>query len=401
MSGLVTALIVSGSSRADSRANLVRVASPTDLVLQPTDADTGMVKLDFEFDRAVSYMMLTTNKPPPFKLPATAKTLSWGPCGAAGGLLPGGKVTLKYDAFDSAGAKIGSGSWDFTVGPDSTKPTARIVSPKDNSLVRRGEVVDIVVVGEESKSARTWQTGIRRLTLVDPALNVQYSAETPPSVCESMQWTQQHHFRYVVPPDAPSGQRLTLKAAVEDGAKNISFASLDLIVQQGFAGRWTTKGRFTGPQKTEFTYAIEAVFSFTLSPSGVVECGTASRPFCGSAKITFDPGQSKGCVVTRTPASSIFKISAGGVRKANELTRLTYQAREAIPVGYHFDCSSRLFDTAGYVDMPVGSMWQDGITIALPRSDHTTATKHESMVLKGGNADVDHRVEIYAPRQNR
>ena len=46
--------------------------------------------------------------------------------------------------------------------------------------------------------------------------------------------------------------------------------------------------------------------------------------------------------------------------------------------------------------MPVGSILPEGITIVIPLRDHTTTTKHES-----GQAEVDHPVEIYAPRQNR
>jgi hypothetical protein len=200
---LVVALIGTGGSRADSPANLVRVVSPGDLVIQPADPDTGMVKLDFEFDKSVSYVMLTASEGTPFKLPATAKTLSWGACGSgARRLMPGDKVPLHYDAFDSAGAKIGSGSWEFTIGPDKTKPTVRIVLPKNNSFVGQGEIVEIVVAGEESKSASTWQTGIRRLTLVEPApaMNIQNSDETiPSSICGATQWTKQHHFRYMGP----------------------------------------------------------------------------------------------------------------------------------------------------------------------------------------------------------
>src|SRR5713226_2181325 len=90
--GFAAALIGSGGSRAGYQANLVRVVSPADFILEPADPDTGMVRLDFEFDRSVSYIMLTAYQAPPFKLPATAKTLNWGPCGSAGALMPGDKV---------------------------------------------------------------------------------------------------------------------------------------------------------------------------------------------------------------------------------------------------------------------------------------------------------------------
>jgi len=233
----VAALIGSGGSQAGSQANLVRVVSPADFIIQPNDPNSSTVKLDFEFDKSVSYVMLTSFDSHPFKLFATSKTLTWGPCGpGAPNLRPGDKVPMHYDAFDSAGAKIGSGSWEFTIGPDTTKPTVRIVSPKNNSFVGQGETVEIVVAGEESKSTTTWQTGIRRLSLVDLALNVQNSDETATSVCGPKQWTKQYPFHYVVPRDAQSGQIITLKAAAEDGAKNIGFSSVDLIVQQGFAG---------------------------------------------------------------------------------------------------------------------------------------------------------------------
>ena len=168
-------------------------------------------------------------------------------------------------------------------------------SRRNRILVGQGETVEIVVAGEESKPASTWQTGIRRLTLVEPgpAMNIQNSDETATSVCDGKQWTRQHSFRYVVPRDAQSGQVLTLKAAAEDGAKNIGFATLDLIVQQGYAGLWTTKGRDKTDQREE-TWTIKAAFSFTFRSTGAVECGTASRPYCGSASVTFDQGRAKG-----------------------------------------------------------------------------------------------------------
>jgi len=400
---LVAALIGSGGSQAGSQANMVRVVSPADLVLQPTDPDTGIARLEFEFGPAVSYVTLQ-DQPPPIKLSATAKTLSWGVCGLGERrLLPGDKVPLHYDAFDSAGAKIGSGSWEFTIGPDKTKPTARIVSPKNNSFVGPGESVEVVVAGEESKSAPTWQTGIHRLTLVDAAAYLEKSDESPPSACAAKQWTKQYPFRYVVPRDATSGQIITLKAAAEDGAKNIGFSSqLNLIVQKGYAGLWTTKGSFK-TNGTELTYTIEAVFSFTLNlRSGAVECGTKSEPYCGSANITFDPGHAKDCVVTRTPSFSVFKIMASGVLKGKELTMLTIRISGPLPAtGYRFDCQGKRFDTPGRIDVPVGSIWEEGITIAIPLRDNTTITKHESHVISGGSADVDHHVEIYAPQQNR
>jgi hypothetical protein len=400
----VAALIGSGGSRAGYQANLVRVVSPADLILQPANPDTGMVKLDFEFDKSVSYVMLTASEATPFKLPATASTLSWGACGlGARRLMPGDKVPLHYDAFDSAGAKIGSGSWEFTIGPDTTKPTVRIVSPKNNSLVGPGESVEVVVAGEESKSASTWQTGIRLLTLVDAAAYLEKSDESPPSACDAKQWTKEHRFHYVVPRDATSGQIISLKAAAEDGAKNIGFsAPVDLIVQEGYAGLWTAKGHVKTDQ-FEVRYTIEAVFSFTFRSTGAVECGTTSRPYCGSAKVTFDQGHGKDshgqdCVFTRTQSSSVFKIRVTGIHKGNELTHLNFQKIENVPNSWHWVCPKIQYDEPSSDPNPgTGSILPEGITITLPLRDHTTVNKHESLV---GLTDVDHHVEIYAPRQN-
>jgi len=400
----VAALIGSGGSQAGSQANLVRVVSPADFIIQPNDPNSSTVKLDFEFDKSVSYVMLTSFDSHPFKLFATSKTLTWGPCGpGAPNLRPGDKVPMHYDAFDSAGAKIGSGSWEFTIGPDTTKPTVRIVSPKNNSFVGQGETVEIVVAGEESKSTTTWQTGIRRLSLVDLALNVQNSDETATSVCGPKQWTKQYPFHYVVPRDAQSGQIITLKAAAEDGAKNIGFSSVDLIVQQGFAGLWTAKVHEKTDQ-SEVTYTIEAVFSFTFRVTGAVECGTASRPYCGSATVTFGQGRAKAhdggdCVFTRTPSFSVFKIRVTGIHKGNELTHLNFQRIENVPNSWHWVCPKIQYDEPSSDPGPgTGSILPEGITIALPLRDHTTVNKHESLV---GLTDVDHHVEIYAPRQNR
>jgi hypothetical protein len=399
----VAALIGSGGSQAGSQANMVRVVSPADLVLQPTDPDTGMVHLEFEFGPAVSYVMLL-DEPPPIKLPATAKTLNWGVCGLGERrLLPGDKVPLRYDAFDSSGTKIGSGSWEFTIGPDKTKPTVRIVSPKNNSFVGQGETVEIVVAGEESKSASTWQTGIRRLTLVEPApaMNIQNSDEKVSSICGATQWTKQHHFRYMVPRDAQNGQVFTLKAAAEDGAKNIAFESLNLIVQQGYAGLWTMKVHEKTDQR-EATYTVEAAFSFTFRSTGAVECGTASHPYCGGATVTYDQGSAKAsdgghCVVTYTPSFvSGVKIMVHGMRKGNQLTFLSFHKIERVPLSEHLVCPKITYDEPLDVSVP-GSILPEGITIALPLRDHTTVNKHESLV---GLIDIDHHVEIYAPRQN-
>jgi hypothetical protein len=60
-------------------------------------------------------------------------------------------------------------------------------------------------------------------------------------------------------------------------------------------------------------------------------------------------------------------------------------------------CPKIQFDEPGDVRVP-GSILPEGITIALPLRGSTTVTKHESLV---GLIDIDHHVEVYAPRQNR
>ena len=407
--GVGVALISFGGKRASLQGNLVRVVSPADFVLQPHDPVTGMTKLDFAFDPRVAYATLTTETQGAFTLPATAKTLSWGLCGSERTLASPNDILMHYEAYDSASRNIESGNWHFKLGPDTTKPTVRIVSPKNGTLVAPGDVLEIVVDGEEDKSATAWQSGLRRLTLVDSLLNQQTSPELPQRMCEGKQWTQEHRFRYVVPRDAQGGQIISLTAGAEDWAKNPGSAHLDLIAPSAYAGQWTTKGRFTGPQNTEIGFAIEAVFSFTIDPhSGAVMCGTATQPYCGSAKVTFEPGHSKDCVVTRTPPVSVFKIKANGVRKNNDLTMLTLQSTQSVPIGYQFVCGRGKFDTPGRLDVPVGSIQPEGITIALPLRDHTKVRKNESTI---GNAsptvsqnsfiNIDIEVELYKPRENR
>src|SRR5205807_8884816 len=180
---VAASLIGSARSPASGQANLVRVVSPADFVLQPIDPVAGTVKVDFEFDPRISYVMLYTGPRdvisgglanPPFKLPATAKTLTWTPCSAGADKYPN-DIMMVYEAHDSAGARIDVGTWNFKMGADTTKPSVHIVSPQNGTLVSPGEAVDIVVTGEEGKSATTWQMGLRRLTLVDPALNTQNS----------------------------------------------------------------------------------------------------------------------------------------------------------------------------------------------------------------------------------
>ena len=158
-------LIGSGGRQVSGQANLVRVVSPADLVLQPRDPVTGTVKVDFEYDPRVAYVMLSAGaKDAPHNLSATEKSLHSGLCGLFLDL-PG---DLRYDAFDSASARIGKGTWDFQIGTDTTKPSVRIVSPKNGTMVAPGDTIEIVVAGEQSQTATTC---LRRLTLVDPALN--------------------------------------------------------------------------------------------------------------------------------------------------------------------------------------------------------------------------------------
>ena len=105
-------------------------------------------------------------------------------------------------------------------------------------------------------------------------------------------------------------------------------------------------------------------------------------------------------MVTRTPSFvGGIKIRVNGIRKGNELTGLTFHKIEKVPIGYHSACPTYQSDQGGDLDVSTGSIYPEGITIALPLRDSTTITKHESLVA--GGLDVDHKVEIYAPRQHR
>src|SRR5437588_3635580 len=57
---VAASLIGSARSPASGQASLVRVVSPADFVLQPIDPVAGTVKVDFEFDPRISYVMLYT-----------------------------------------------------------------------------------------------------------------------------------------------------------------------------------------------------------------------------------------------------------------------------------------------------------------------------------------------------
>jgi hypothetical protein len=69
-----------------------------------------------------------------------------------------------------------------------------------------------------------------------------------------------------------------------------------------------------------------------------------------------------------------------------------------VPIGYRFDCPKGRGDQPGALDVPVGSILPEGITIAIPQRDHTTTTKSETSRI---GYELNHKVEIYAPRQNR
>ena len=411
---VAASLIGSARSPASGQASLVRVVSPADFVLQPIDPVAGTVKVDFEFDPRISYVMLYTGPRdvisgglanPPFKLPATAKTLTWTPCSAGADKYPN-DIMMVYEAHDSAGARIDVGTWNFKMGADTPKPSVHIVSPQNGTLVSPGEAVDIVVSGEESKSATTWQMGLRRLTLVDPALNTQNSPETPSKLCGEKQWTSEHHFRYVVPHDAQPGL-LSLTAGAEDWAKNVGFATLDLTCLPAgrTGGVWTVEGRMANPN-WESTFVIYAAFSFTFNKyTHAVECGNLSQRYCGTARVTFLPGREKKvnggwCEVKRVPASRVFKIVAHGIQKGEQLTMLNIQPAEPVPIGYHEDCGEgNILDSAGDLGTTIGSILPEGITIALPLlGGHTTVSKHETNRI---GLDLSHKVELYQPRQNR
>jgi hypothetical protein len=393
-------LIGSGGRQVRGQADLVRVVSPRDFVLQPSNAVDGTVKLEFNFDSRVNYVWLNSGGQP-FKLSATAKTLTWAPCNSGGADNPN-DIRMGYTAYDSAGSRIEGGDWHFKMGPDTTEPLVRIVSPQNLKVVRPGETVDIVVAGEESKTAKTWQTGLRHLKLVDPALNAQISPETPSKICGKTQWTSEHHFRYVVPRDAEAGL-IRLTAGAEDWAKNVGKTTLDLaVVPTGFGGVWTSKGRGSGPS-WEQPFSIEAVFSFTLNPhTGAVECGTLAKPYCGNAIIGYGPGRTNGpkwCVHLHTVLSPVFNIVAHGQRQGNEVAFLSIQPSTPPLVEHHYVCPDKGYDQdySGGLEVPVGSILREGLTIAIPQRpqrEHTTATRQES----SNGFVVDITVDLYAPR---
>ena len=394
-------VIGSGGSRESRQANLVHAVSPADLVLQATDPVGDTAKLGFEYDPHVAYVRSSKGEAP-IKLPASAKNVNLRVCDYGWHRdRPGELRNLQYEAFDSASAQIGDGSWDLEIAPDTTKPSVRVISPKNGTMVTPGETIEIVVAGEESQPATTC---IRRLTLVDPALNTQSSPETPQKACEGKQSTSEHHFHYTVPRDAEPGL-LSFTAAAEDWAKNIGFETFDLIyLPAGLTGVWTTEGRLTKPDE-EYGYSIYAAFSFTFNPrTGAVECGTLTKHYCGSARISFLPGREKGaggwCAITFTPAANVFKIVAHGLRQGNELKFLSIKPTgEYIPNRYRKDCpgTEPTFDWTGL--FAVGPILPEGITIAMPlMSSHTTVTKHES---SRSGFDLNHKVELYLPRENR
>src|SRR5206468_311903 len=228
---IAVALIGSGGSRASGQDNLVRVVSPADLVLKPIDVGKSTTQVEVEYDPRIARVEFETTLLEKFTVVATNKRFTFSVCGSGVPDAPGYRLHLGYEAFDAAGKSLGLGTLYLTLGPDTTKPEVRIVSPKNGAMVGPGETVDIVVAGEESRSAPTWQAGVRRLTLVDPTENVQTSPETDKAQgCDAKSWTLEHHFRYTVPRDAEGGQIISLTAGAEDWAKNIGFAPLDLVV---------------------------------------------------------------------------------------------------------------------------------------------------------------------------
>jgi hypothetical protein len=406
---IVTAsLIGSARSPASGQANLVRVVSPADLVLKPVDVGKSTTQVEVEYDPRIARVEFESTAQAKFTVVATNKRFTFSVCGIGESDAPDHRLTLlPYEAFDAAGKTLGVGNLGvFSLGPDMTKPEVRIVSPKNGTLVSPGEAVDIVVAGEESKTATTWQTGMRRLTLVDPALNQQTSPETPYKSLRRKTVDKRASFSLRGPHDAQPGL-ISLTAGAEDWAKNIGFATLDLTCLPAgrTGGIWTVEGRLANPN-FESTFVIYAAFSFTFNKyTHAVECGTLTTRYCGTARVSFLPGREKKvnggwCEVKRVPASRVFKIVAHGIQKGEELTMFNIQPAEPVPIGYHEDCGDgKILDSAGELGTTIGSILPEGITIALPLlGGHTTVNKHETNRV---GLNLTHKVELYQPRLNR
>jgi hypothetical protein len=399
---LCTAALVLFSASGFGQSGPVQIIQPADLVLQPQGgplhAGTAEVRLAIApgIARLNVWLggMFTDHEN------ASGTWLPIGPCYSKLRDLPGEKVPLVYEAYDASGVRVARETQTFTLGPDTTKPVTRITPVKGNPVVRHGEHAEFVITGEEDREATSWQTGIRRLTLADPDARVTLPISDKPDACDRKPWKGRETFSYSVPQNAHAGQTIPLTAAAEDWAGNIGVAPLDLIVQEGYAGVWTTKGRFVG-RNTELSFSVTAVFSFMLNErSGAVMCGTPPDLSCGSARVTYDPGHAGKCSVLRNPSSGVFRIRVTGVRQGNKLAFLTMVPVEHTRAEYRFACPGGQSNAAGFSDAPVGSIQPEGLTITIPIQDHVTFVKSEAAIPNSSGYEVEHRVEIYAPRGN-
>ena len=403
---LVGVALLSGGGRVSSQSAAVRVVSPADLVLQPLDRG-GVSDIQFEFSGgATRVSLLVRDQSPAFQVSSTGPALRISPCGAGGSDLPNEQIPITFEALNSAGARVGAGRWVFKLGPDTTMPEIHIVSPQaDKSrLVVPGETVEIVVAGEEIRAARSWQSGIHRLRLVDQGSKAQVAENLQgPLPCDAKQWKKESRFRYVVPRDARAGQLISLTAEVEDWAKNITSTRVDLVVLAGFGGIWTTKGRYVG-RDVDLPFDVEAVFSFTLNDrSGAITCATsATQPSCGSARITYYPGRVKQCNATYSREGHVFPINVNGMRDGNRIMGLQIQrvGPSDAPVRILFTCPRGSSDPGGATYEVVGSI-ESGLYVTIPIRDTTTTVKHESVITRATGFELDHHVELYPPRQNR
>ena len=216
--------------------------------------------------------------------------------------LPGAKLTVRLISYMST-TDIAT---TITLSPDTEKPTLKTTStPPKGTKVKPDDTIKVRMEASEEygDSRKGWQTGVKKLQLIDegpnPVVTPHFENTGGPRPCAEKQWKQFLEVTYTVPPNPPPIIRL--RAIAEDFAGN-----KDDVVAEFPTGDWhgTIKKTAKGGGHN---HTIDIDYSFGIEASGTLK-GRAR------ARIRTEGGGLPGCTMLWTYSPSEFDIPLSGRR---------------------------------------------------------------------------------------